>query len=407
MVIAFLWCVHVPPVPIAQQAWFPEVPMTVWPVAVTMSGQIRRACYTILLVAALVALAGCERNEPLRIGYLGTLTGRQSDLGIAGRDGVIFAVEEINRQGGINGRQVTLVTMDDRGDPAAAKVAVRELVGRKVAAIVGPMTSAIALATVPEVGGAPVVMVSPTVSSNELTGKDDNFVRVYPPSSSTARHLAIHARKNLGLDRVAVIYDVANQAHTEGWYRRFRDHFESLGGVVGPVETFDSTQPVSFLSLSRVIASARPDGVFILAGGLDTAMFCQQFQKLSSRFTILASEWSSTDELILHGGSAVNGILFYQNFDRNDRSARFSAFREAYRQRYSTDPDFGAVYAYDAAQVVFRGLAAGNPAGLRGAIVSAGRFAGVQGEFTIDRSGDAERTPFLMTVRNGEFRRVE
>lgn len=362
----------------------------------------------LFLPVAIGALAGCSREEPVRIGFLGTLTGRHADLGTAGRDGVILAVEEINRRGGINGRQVELVVRDDRGDPATAKQAVRELIDRKVAAVVGPMTSAMALAAVPVVNGSPVVMVSPTVSSNDLTGKDDNFLRVYPPSRSTARHLALHARRGLGLGRVAVVYDLANRAHTEGWYRYFREELERDGGTVVAALTYDSGRPTGFLALSRQVLDARPDGLFLLAGGLDTAMFCQQMRKLGARLPVLASEWSATDELILHGGAAVAGIRFFQNFDRNDLSPRFTGFREAFRSRFHTDPEFGAVYAYDAAQVVFQGLAAaGSPARLKEAVVAIGRFSGLQGEFTVDRYGDAERTPFLMTVENGAFRHVE
>jgi branched-chain amino acid transport system substrate-binding protein len=357
---------------------------------------------------AVGALAGCSREEPVRIGFLGTLTGRHADLGTSGRDGAILAVEEINGRGGINGRSVELVVRDDRGDPAAAKQAVRELVDLKVATVVGPMTSAMALAVVPVVNVASVAMVSPTVSSNDLTGKDDNFLRVYPPSRSTARYLALYASRKAGLKRVAVVYDLANRAHTEGWYRSFREEFEKAGGAVVAALTYDSGRPTGFLALSRQVLDARPDGIFILAGGLDTAMFCQQMRKLGARLPILASEWSATDELILHGGSAVAGIRFFQNFDRNSLSPSFTGFREAFRSRFHTNPDFGAVYAYDATQVVFQGLAAaGSPAGLKDAIITLGRFAGVQGEFTIDRYGDAERTPFLMTVGDGAFRHVE
>lgn len=354
------------------------------------------------------SVAGCSRDEPARIGYVGTLTGRHADLGTAGRDGVIFAVEEVNRAGGVEGRQVELVVRDDGGDPETAKRVVQELIDRKVAVIVGPMTSGVALAVAPVVNGSGVAMVSPTVSSNELTGRDDNFFRVYAPSRSTARTLAEHARQRLGMSRVAVIYDLANKAHTEGWSRYFRERFEELGGEVVAVSTYDSSDSVAFFAISRAVAAARPEGVLMLAGGLDTAMFCQQFRKVGAGVRLLASEWSATEELILHGGSAVNGIIFYQNFNRHDTSPRFAAFREAYRQRFSTDPEFGAVYAYDAARVALQGVAAARAGGsIKDAIIRRGRFTGVQGDIRIDRYGDAERTPFLMTVRDGSFMRLE
>lgn len=359
-------------------------------------------------VAMVSALSGCRRDDVLKIGYLGTLSGRHSDLGVAGRDGAVFAVEEINRSGGINGRPVELVVRDDQGEADAARKAVREFIDAKVAAIVGPMTSSMAMATVPLVNESSVVMVSPTVSSNDLTGKDDNFLRVFPPSGSTARHLAAHARQGLGLKRVAVIYDLSNRAHTEGGYHVFRRHFETLGGEVTASATFDAGVPADFLSLTDKLLATRPQGVFILAGAVDTAMICQQIRKSNSSVALLASEWSSTPELIVHGGAAVEGVTYYQNVDRTDTSPTFTAFRRAYRTRFGADPDFGAVYAYQSVQVVSRGLASGPPpGGLKKAILAIGAFRGVQGDFAIDRFGDAERKPFLMAVRQGAFQRVE
>lgn len=359
-------------------------------------------------VALVSAVSGCQRDNAVKIGYLGTLSGRHSDLGVAGRDGAVFAVEEINRSGGVNGRPVELVIRDDQGEAETARKAVREQIGAGVEAIVGPMTSSMAMATVPVVNESPVVMVSPSVSSNELTGKDDNFLRVFPPSGSTARHLAAHVRQGLGLKRVAIIYDLSNRAHTEGWYRAFLSHFTALGGEVTASATFNAGVPADFLSLAGKLMATRPQGVFILAGAVDTAMICQQIRKSDPRVTLLASEWSSTPELIVHGGSAVEGLTYYQNVDRTDTAPAFSAFRGAYRARYGADPDFGAIYAYQSVHVVCRGLAsAPPPGGLKKAILAIGAFRGVQGDFTIDRFGDAERKPFLMTVRQGAFQRVE
>lgn len=370
-------------------------------------GSFFRVSATAFCLVSLLFAAGCSKNEPVRIGYLGTLTGRHGDLGTAGRDGAIFAVEEINRRGGIKGRPVELVIRDDRDDPETAKRVVRELTGERVAAIVGPMTSTMAVATAPVVTESHVVMVGPTIATNDLAGKDDNFLRVYPASRTTAHHLARHARRR-GISRIAVLYDLANRAHTEGWYRHFREEFEREGGTVVAALSFDSGRPVGFLSLTRQALAARPDGVLLLSGGLDTAMLCQQLRKLGASLPIIASEWSATDELIHHGGSAVEGITYYQYYDRNDGSPRFAEFRESFSRRFGVPPEFGAVYAYDATQVILQGLAAADsPSKLKEAILARGRFHGVQGEFTIDRFGDADRKPILMTVTEDGFKKME
>jgi ABC-type branched-subunit amino acid transport system substrate-binding protein len=82
----------------------------------------------LLRVAILVTLASgmiaCTPPEPLRIGFLGGLSGRVADLGIGGRNGAILAVEMRNQQGGINGRRVELIAEDDQQDVEVARQAV-------------------------------------------------------------------------------------------------------------------------------------------------------------------------------------------------------------------------------------------------------------------------------------------
>ena len=120
----------------------------------------------------------CEMKEPVKIGYAGGLTGRVADLGIAGRDGVILAVEEINSAGGINGREVKLLVKDDKQDAETAVNVNEELIQQGVAAIIGHMTSSMSKAGVKAINDKKVFMLSPTTSTNELTGLDDYFFRL-------------------------------------------------------------------------------------------------------------------------------------------------------------------------------------------------------------------------------------
>ena len=84
-----------------------------------------RAAFRVLLLAA---LAACSPPEPLRIGFIGGLSGRVADLGEAGRNGAQIAVEEFNQAGGINGLPVELIVRDDGQNPEKAIAAVNESV---------------------------------------------------------------------------------------------------------------------------------------------------------------------------------------------------------------------------------------------------------------------------------------
>ena len=69
----------------------------------------------------------CAAAVPIRIGFVAVLTGPLAELGVAGRDGAILAVEEVNRAGGIDGRRLELLPYDDHYDPAEAVKVIDEL----------------------------------------------------------------------------------------------------------------------------------------------------------------------------------------------------------------------------------------------------------------------------------------
>lgn len=93
-----------------------------------------------IILAALGALvlAGCGPQEPIRIGFIGGLSDRNSDNGQSGLNGVILAVEDLNRAGGSDGRLVELIARDDAQNRETAANSAGELVAAKVEAVIGP-----------------------------------------------------------------------------------------------------------------------------------------------------------------------------------------------------------------------------------------------------------------------------
>ena len=82
---------------------------------------------SVVALASCALLLGCGPAEPLRVGFIGGLSDRNSDVGQSGNNGVVLAVEQINRAGGIRGRQVELISRDDAQNPATAEKSAREL----------------------------------------------------------------------------------------------------------------------------------------------------------------------------------------------------------------------------------------------------------------------------------------
>ena len=360
------------------------------------------------VIAAAFALAAlfvqsCQRQEPIRLGYMGGLTGRNGDLGIAGRDGVLLAVETINAGGGVNGKRLDLLIRDDKSDVEEAKRVVGDLVSAKVAAVVGPMTSVVAMAAVPLVNDAKVLSLSPTVSTSDLAGKDDHFIRLNL-NWDTAAASADHLVDALRIKKAALIYDTSNRSYTGSLADAFKARLIARGGTLTAEQTFNAREDTDLRTLARKVVAVKPPAVFVIAGAVDSAMVCQQLRKLGSRAVIFIAEWAGTSEFPKAGGKAVEGVYSLQHFNNDSKALSFTDFRERYLKRFGDPPNFAGTYSYEAVMMIAEALRQDpDPHRLKDTIIRIGTFQGLQGPFTVDRFGDPVRPYTIMQVRDGRF----
>jgi branched-chain amino acid transport system substrate-binding protein len=361
----------------------------------------------VLVLFSVISVAGCTAEQTIRIGFLGGLSGRVADLGIAGRDGVILAIEEINRQGGVNGKRIELLIRDDRQDSETARQAVEELIEEGVVAIIGPMTSAMSMAIHETINEKGILTISPTASTNELTGIDDHFLRVYPASHQTGSLLARYVVEEWRMQSVCAVLDMANRQHTESALKVFKHEFESLGGELVARHEFSSGEGIKFSELARELQQHESDCIYVLANAMDTAMLCQQMEKLEHRPRVIATDWSATDEVIQYGGRSVEGLFFIHTVDRNSTEQRYLDFRQKFHDRFGHDPSFPSIHSYDAIQVLLSSLERQADYRLhKDEILSTRVFEGLQTEIEFDQYGDVKREHFPFEIRNGQFEKV-
>jgi len=364
----------------------------------------------ILILSILISTGtGCEKKEnPIKVGFVGGLTGRLSDLGTAGRNGVILAVEEINSKSGIHGRPVELIVKDDQQNPETALRVDQELVDEGVVAIIGHMTSTMSMVAVPFANKERILMISPTTSTNKLTGIDDYFIRVIPPNNSETDHLAHQAFNVMGLKKMAVIYDLSNPAYTKGYFHNFKDAFEGLGGKINNVATFISEKDMDFVKSADSLLKSGPDGVLIVTGAPDAAMISQRIRMTGAKLPIFSCGWAMTADLIHDGGPAVEGLFFSQLFNRDSQQKAYLKFRKRFQERFGETPNFAAAHGYEAALALFKALSqSADPEKLKGIILQQDIFEGLQGNFRMDQYGDPQRKRLLSTVIKGQFRPLE
>ncbi|WPB58382.1 ABC transporter substrate-binding protein [Xylophilus sp. GOD-11R] len=174
----------------------------------------RRTVLNRALSGAFISLAfavplAAHAADPIRIGWLSSLTGALSSAAIAENQGVQFAIDEINNAGGINGSKLELLTRDTVGDPTKAVNLANQLIhSDKVAFIIGPVNSGESLATVPVVSraGIPNIVIG---SVDELIDpvKYPRAFRVISSNEQWVRNGNDYATKTLKKTKVAIIAD--------------------------------------------------------------------------------------------------------------------------------------------------------------------------------------------------------
>lgn len=367
---------------------------------------IRGAATAAAIGSAVMVLlvSSCGKPDPVRIGFAGCLTGRLSDLGLSGRNGVMLAVEECNAAGGIRGRKVALLIRDDQHDPEVARAVDHELIDAGVTAIIGHMTSSMTMAVLELINQRKVVMISPTSSSHALTGRDDYFLRTVEESTAESNHLAAYAAERSGCTVLTPVLDLSNPTYTQNYLESFKTAFSRIGGRMQPPVTFVTGRVDSYRRLAETALTPATEGVLIITAALDAAMLCQQIRKYDAGIPIFVAAWANTPEFVAHGGEAVEGVVFSHMIDPEGRQPRYQVFRDHYLKRFSRPPDFAAILSYEAAQLLMEALAVTPDAdGLKTVLLENRTIQGLQGSYTLDRFGDAHRDRFYITVRNNRY----
>ena len=359
-----------------------------------------------LLAALGLAISGCDSQKPIQIGFIGGLSDRNSDNGQSGQNGVILAVEQFNRAGGVNGRMVELVSRDDAQKKETAAKSAAELVAANVEAVIGPFTSSMAEVIVPITGKANIFQISPTITSMAFYGKDDNLFRINRTTRDNARDYA-QVMLGRGQKHIAVAYDTRNRNFTESWLNEFRAAVEEKGERLAAVVPYESSPDTDFDQVVKSMLKSKPDSLFFISGALDVARLAQQARKQAPTLPIGASEWAATEQLVEFGGEVVEGLLIVQNYNHNDVSERFKNFSESYFMRFQRNPGYSSVSAYDAATVVLKALKNRKSSeSVKTAVLNNGPYDGLQQQIVFDANGDTQRKVFFTEIRNGRYVQV-
>ncbi|HYH83122.1 MAG TPA: ABC transporter substrate-binding protein [Longimicrobium sp.] len=375
--------------------------------------KIRNTFLSLLLCAA--SLAGCRggSGDAIVIGVAGPLekaNGRSMKLAAQ------MAVDEINRAGGIDGRQLRVEWGDDEADAGKAIEVARRLRGNPaVVAVVGHVNSSTSLEAAPiyngeesdSVPGDPVLQISPASSSPRLTTAGDWTFRVCPTDLEFSPVLARTAQQ-LGRRRAAVLY--ADDDYGRGVASTFRDAFTRAGGTVVSNDPYLDSVYVAPTTLDPYLqrAIARGADALVIGGQANAGLkIIAAARRLGFSGPILGADGLTG---VKDGGPVAEGVFVSSAFLPDRRSDKAQQFVQRYRERFREAPDHRGAMTYDVIYLLKDAIQSSGTGRrqLRDYVARVGRgnarFEGVSGTIQFDPNGDVVGKEVAVgVVRNGQL----
>jgi branched-chain amino acid transport system substrate-binding protein len=355
------------------------------------------------IVLAVAFVAGCQPAAVVRIGFLGGLSGSLADLGVGGRNGAQLAVDTLNAEGR---ERYELLVEDDRQDAATARAAFAAFASRDASFVVGPMTSAMAVAVAPEAERLKLVLISPTATTDELSGKADHFFRTAADAPTGARQLA-ELLQQRGARSLALLMDASNRAYSASFGHAAAAQFRALGGRVVSEIDYRSGPALDYAELARRLAAGAPDAVLLVESPGEAAMAAQQLRRIDGRIVIALCPWAANVQFVQFGGRAVEGAIALQAVNLDSPLPRMREFARRYRLRFGEDPTTPAVQSYEAVMLGATALRRGGRAALRETLAVPGRWLGLDGDIALDAYGDTRRALRPSVVRHARFEALQ
>ena len=311
-------------------------------------------------VAAVVMSSAAFAADPIKIGLTGPFTGGSSSMGVSMRDGVKLAVDEINKAGGVLGRQILLVERDDEAKNELGVQISQELVNKEgVVASLGFINTGVALASQRffQEAEIPVMnnVATGSVISKQFVAPDHKANYIFRTSANDiiqSGMIAEEAVKRQGFKKPAILADSTNY----GQLGR-TDLTSALAKFnVTPVvaEKFNIGDTDMTAQLLRA-KEAGADVILTYAIGPELAQIANGMAKLGWKVPMIGSWTLSMASFIDTAGPNGDGAMMPQTFIQMPSTPKRKAFIEAYQKAYNVDripSPVSAAQGYDSVYVL-------------------------------------------------------
>ncbi len=335
--------------------------------------------------------------ETIKIAAIFAKSGDTSITDIYSYRGLHLAVEEINNHGGLLGRQVEIIEMDNSSTALGSKKAATKAVELDVSAVIGASWSSHSLAMAPVLQEAGIPMISPISTHPEVTLKGEYIFRVCFTDLFQGKVMAQFAYKDLNA-RTAVILTNINSDYSMGLAQFFKEAFLKNNGKVLWEEKY-LEQTIDFTDVLKKIHSLEPDVVFVPSYPRDSGFLLKQAKKMGVQTLFLGGDgWNAT--IYDFAAEAAEENYFSNHWHADAPFSKSKKLLKDYRQSYGGGSVIAKVpLAYDAVMILADAIQRAQSlerSKIRDALAATKDFQGATGTISFDLHGDPKNKDALI-----------
>ncbi len=306
-----------------------------------------------LLIAlfTLIFFIGCSKEDTsvIKIGGIFPLSGDVAVYGVEAKNGIELAILEINAKGGVNGKQLVLVSEDDEGSPEKTVNAFKKLTSKdKVKIVIGSLTSGCTAAITTLAQNQKILLIAPAATMESITDAGNYVFRAcfIDPFQGTVG--GKFAAEILDSKRAAVLYDTDND-YSVGLYENFKKSFVANGGSMAAEESYTSGD-VDFNAQITKIKSANPDVVYLPDYYATVSLIAKQLRAQDIHTPIVGADgWGG---LVDNAGDEVLNGFYSDHYAADSTDDIVVSFVNAYKDRYKSTPVSFAALGYDCVYIL-------------------------------------------------------
>ncbi len=346
-----------------------------------------------------------NNTEPVRIGFVGPLTGEVASVGENIKKAIEFARYEINSNPG-NVRKVEVVFEDGKCEGKSAANAAAKLINTdKVKIIIGGVCSNETLAIAPLAETAKVILLSPASTNPDITNSGDYIFRLMPSDTFQGKFVADYIYNTLQKRRVAVLFNNDQQWSTS-IKNVFTERFNALGGEVVAEQGVPSTENDLRPALSA-ISKATPDFLYFPSFVDSGIIGLRQAQELNLKIPILGGDVWDDPKMAERVKAFGNNVRF--TIAMNRELPHYYKL-EMKKRTGQDEPDTYSPRAYDAIKILYNivKLNDESPDTIKRELYKLSSYQGVADTYSLDPNGDVSIGNYVIKeFRDGKIIKAE